>query len=636
MANKFLSKKIIIPAAILFGGVLIAAGVLGLANFGSEPEFAVAQSPQWTQGVGAGIAAPACAGSSVLLNTCAGGAPLIRISIEPTCEYSETFYHLLIFLSGVSGDSATDAFRTCGDTSEWSANQPKPLNNGAILITPESNRTYNWEVWDTNTIVHATGSFNTPDCAPPPPPPPTCGNGTPEDGEACDAGGANGSCPATCSTSCTINDCGGGNQPPVAAAAISKDDITYLKSITVTQGVPTAIYLGAGASSDPDGWTNLTKGVSNGGRCDWNSDLNQGAPTFETTINNPSSSSACSLRPIPGSPITFNDPPGIYTYSVLRITDGPGAVSNVDTVSVTVSAPPDLIIRPGGITPVGGFPLVVGTSRSFWANVENIGAGSAGISTARYWVDGGFLGDVSTDPVSAGSIISVSDGFWTVAAGDHIVRVCADYVPPPNGVVGESNEGNNCLEQTFTVSPPPPGDFNLSVGGGLACNLVPLSWTASASADGYRILRESPRVDLTPYNPYTALNFTDTTVNQNTSYLYQIEAYNTAGTNRSNALNVDTPFCPPTLNFSGNPTSIFQGQSTTLTWATTFATSCVASGGWSGSKAVNGGEVVVPLPPPSVTYTLACTGPGGSTGPQSVVIDIAPLALPEWKEIIPR
>lgn len=181
-----------------------------------------------------------------------------------------------------------------------------------------------------------------------------------------------------------------------------------------------------------------------------------------------------------------------------------------------------------------------------------------------------------------------------------------------------------------------PGDFNLTLGGSVTCNSVPLSWTASIGATAYRILRGSPRVDISPFQPYTALNFTDTTVSQNTGFLYQIEAFNGAGTNRSNALNVTTPFCPPTLIFSGNPTTVFQGQSTTLTWSTTFATSCVASGSWSGSQPVNGSQVVVPNPPPSATYNLQCFGPGGSTPVQSVTINITPLALPQWQEIIPR
>lgn len=186
-----------------------------------------------------------------------------------------------------------------------------------------------------------------------------------------------------------------------------------------------------------------------------------------------------------------------------------------------------------------------------------------------------------------------------------------------------------------TTGPQPPDNFTLNPPSAV-CNSVSLSWTASAGADAYRILKGAARVDISPYQPYTALNFVDYAVSQNTNYLYQIEAYNGAGTNRSNARNVTTPYCPPTLDFSGFPTSIYHGQSTTLTWLSTYATSCTASGAWSGSKAVNGNEIVVPSPPPSITYTLTCSGLGGSTGPQSVIINIAPLALPNWKEIIPR
>ena len=182
---------------------------------------------------------------------------------------------------------------------------------------------------------------------------------------------------------------------------------------------------------------------------------------------------------------------------------------------------------------------------------------------------------------------------------------------------------------------PPPGDFNLNLGGSVACNYVPLSWTASPNANAYRILRGSPRVDISPYQPYTALNFTDSTVDQNITYSYQIEAYNAVGAKRSNTINVTTPYCPPTVNLSANSSSIFQGQSSTLTWATYYATSCVASNNWSGSKPLNGTETVIPYPPPSATYTLTCSGPGGS-GSDSETIVITSLALPNWKEVIPR
>jgi len=127
------------------------------------------------------------------------------------------------------------------------------------------------------------------------------------------------------------------NQAPIAVATISKDGTTYADSITVTRGVTTPIYLSAAGSSDPNGWTDATNGVSSGGKCEWNRDLNQGAPTFEPPpIMNPNSPSACNISL---GNLTFNDTPGTYTYQVLRITDKPGAVSNIDTVSVTVQAP---------------------------------------------------------------------------------------------------------------------------------------------------------------------------------------------------------------------------------------------------------------------------------------------------------
>ena len=204
-----------------------------------------------------------------------------------------------------------------------------------------------------------------------------------------------------------------------------------------------------------------------------------------------------------------------------------------------------------------------------------------------------------------------------------------------------------------------PGDFSLSLGGSVACNFVPLSWTSSSGAQAYRILRGSPRVDISPYQPYTALNFTDTTVSQNTTYPYQIEAYNSAGTNRSNVLNVTTPYCPPTVDIKANgsdgPISIYQGQSVTLSWSSAYSTSMMgsmmgdiskelsasvsslfsaASGGWGGSMLLNGSKVVVPLPP-SATFTLTGSGPGGSAS-DSVTINISPLLLPDWREIIPR
>lgn len=74
---------------------------------------------------------------------------------------------------------------------------------------------------------------------------------------------------------------------------------------------------------------------------------------------------------------------------------------------------------------------------------------------------------------------------------------------------------------------------------------------------------------------------------------------------------------PPTVNLSANPTTVTAGQSSTLTWSTTNATSCTASGDWSGTKGTSGSESDVINT--TNHYTLTCTGPGGSGSASTTV-----------------
>lgn len=63
----------------------------------------------------------------------------------------------------------------------------------------------------------------------------------------------------------------------------------------------------------------------------------------------------------------------------------------------------------------------------------------------------------------------------------------------------------------------------------------------------------------------------------------------------------------PTVTLTANPTSAISPASITLTWSSTEATACSASGGWSGSKATSGSQVLTNVTL-SATYTLTCTG----------------------------
>ena len=83
------------------------------------------------------------------------------------------------------------------------------------------------------------------------------------------------------------------------------------------------------------------------------------------------------------------------------------------------------------------------------------------------------------------------------------------------------------------------------------------------------------------------------------------------------------PSPAPTLSFSATSVSISPGASTTLNWSSANATSCIASGAWSGSKPTAGSQTVTPAA--TSTYTLACTG-NGRTVTSSVTISVGALA----------
>jgi hypothetical protein len=68
----------------------------------------------------------------------------------------------------------------------------------------------------------------------------------------------------------------------------------------------------------------------------------------------------------------------------------------------------------------------------------------------------------------------------------------------------------------------------------------------------------------------------------------------------------------PTVSLSAAPTTVTSGSSTQLTWSSTNASSCAATGAWSGAKATSGNQTVNSLLATS-TYTLSCTGGGGTT-----------------------
>lgn len=82
----------------------------------------------------------------------------------------------------------------------------------------------------------------------------------------------------------------------------------------------------------------------------------------------------------------------------------------------------------------------------------------------------------------------------------------------------------------------------------------------------------------------------------------------------------------PTVSISASPSSIALGSNTLLTWSSTSATSCNASGAWSSTEPTSGTQSVTPATAGAAIYTLSCTGPGGNGSASATVSVVAAIA----------
>jgi len=86
------------------------------------------------------------------------------------------------------------------------------------------------------------------------------------------------------------------------------------------------------------------------------------------------------------------------------------------------------------------------------------------------------------------------------------------------------------------------------------------------------------------------------------------------------ASTVETDAPPASVSLQASETAVFPGDSVTLTWSSSNADSCSASGGWSGEKATSGSQSVGPLQQ-DTSFTLSCTGAGGG-GLRQVTVQV--------------
>jgi hypothetical protein len=107
------------------------------------------------------------------------------------------------------------------------------------------------------------------------------------------------------------------------------------------------------------------------------------------------------------------------------------------------------------------------------------------------------------------------------------------------------------------------------------------------------------------------------------TFTYTIVCSNSAGNSQptSEILTVTAPPpAAPTLTLASS--TIITGASTTITWSSSNATACAASGSWGGTLATSGSQTVSPTAVGTDTYTLVCSNAAGPSPATSVTLSV--------------
>ena len=98
------------------------------------------------------------------------------------------------------------------------------------------------------------------------------------------------------------------------------------------------------------------------------------------------------------------------------------------------------------------------------------------------------------------------------------------------------------------------------------------------------------------------------------------------GASGTAAVVVSTPPPSPTTSLTLAPANITTAQTTVLSWSSANATGCVAGGAWSGARPTSGALTVTPAGAGDFTYSLTCSGDGGSASASAALSVTAALS----------
>jgi hypothetical protein len=267
-----------------------------------------------------------------------------------------------------------------------------------------------------------------------------------------------------------------------------------------------------------------------------------------------------------------------------------------------------------------------GQAVSLLGTVSNIGAGSAGsfpniVQICTTSDCSNLVTNIAANTISslaAGANAPTTASYTPTTAGTYYYRTCANENTSGTQIIAESNPNNDCsASATLTVTAPLSASCTATPSSAVAP--ANITWTAVASGG------------VAPYTYSWSGNVSGTsnpTVQSYPSpgtYSGTVTVTDSTGAQQTTACSNDPVTvisCTPTL--TASPTTITQGNSSTLSWSenTSCAASCTGTGFATGG-ALSGNTPV--YPPTTSSYSLSC-GPYTAT-PQTVMVLVPSVTL---------
>ncbi len=301
---------------------------------------------------------------------------------------------------------------------------------------------------------------------------------------------------------------------------------------------------------------------------------------------------------------------GSYTYALTCT--GPGGTSAPTSATVNVTATP----QAATINLLTALPSTIQTGQSVslaWTSTGATGCTATGGTGSDAW-----HGTVATSSsgTSIGPINTAGSYVYTLtctgpggASAPSSANVTASVAPPAASVV-------SLTATPSTMQTGQSTSLAWSSSGATSCTA-----SGGSGSDGWNgtVATSSAGTGVGP-------------INAAGSYVYSLTCTGAGGTGAPSSVIVNVNAAPSPagiLSFTATPSTLQAGQSTSLAWSSSGATSCTAGGGtgsdgWGGTVGTASAATAVgPLSAVgAVAYTLTCTGPGGASAPRTINVTV--------------